>query len=379
MKNKILVTEKDIIKTYSKQQQQLAFQYLKVIKFRKKFGWSKYKIAEYTNIPIGRIKHWIYEGVKPVPIKIVEELKSKGLVPFSTNNKNFDVIVEILAFIFGDGHLSENFILFSNKRKRNLIELKKKLKRLKFYGKFSKKVNKNHIMPSGRKLSGTSYDFRVCSSALTRMIISLGGPAGDKTINPVYLPKWLIMSSNEITSKFLGVFYANEGGTPTLCNNTICGLRIKASKNIELRKEHEYFLNQIRYIFKRLNIQTSGIKWENAFNKRKNGDITQPAYFNINNAFENFLIFSSRVPISYNYEKKKKIDSVKKQVICRVLRYLKNCEKYDKAKDLSDSGVNLNRISKELGLNYKTAQYWFKNGKPMLYNKRHSLSNLVKV
>lgn len=366
----------DIITTYSKEQQERCREYFEVIKVRNNTGFCTKRIAQITGVDKGRVKHWIYDKVRPVPVKIIGELEKKRLLPFSKDNPYFEIILDCFSFVFGDGHLDNNLIDFSSRYKKDLLILEKKLKLLGFNGRICKRILIDYIMYDGKILNGKSYSLRVGSSSFARLLIALGAPKGNKTNIPMNLPEWLLESSIKIKSRFLGVLYGNEGTTPTLIGryNSISRLRLKFVKNIKLKDDHEKFLNQLSELFKELGISISKINWEKKLIKRKDGNITQPAYVDIDNNFVNFLKFYNTIPILYNSSKSRELRKVADTITNKIRNYIENCKNYHEMLKLIRSGTNLNQISLKLGVNYKTLQYWKNGGKPLIYKQRDSLA-----
>src|SRR3989338_1078377 len=85
-----LVTEQDLINTYSKEEQlssQKYAEYLELIKMNPTMGYKK--AAKLLEIKSGQTRWWHTKGEKkaiPLPLKVTEKLKNAGLIPFYETN-----------------------------------------------------------------------------------------------------------------------------------------------------------------------------------------------------------------------------------------------------------------------------------------------------
>lgn len=372
-KNTLFIDETCIVNTYPKKWQELYFQYEKVKKLREETGWSKYKISDYLEIDIGRIKHWIYDGTEPMPVKVIRTLKNNGLLPFSEKNKHFQLMLDCLSFIFGDGTLSNKKIIFSG-RIEDLKEMKRKLAEIGFEGKIITKKMENYRILGERILNGTSNDLIINSVSLAKLLICMGTPIGDKTIKPISIPEWLKKGNQINRKRFLGVLYGCEGKTPKFTKGGMI-LGVKFSKNVKYKNEHEKFMGDIKEMFSEIGIRTSNFVWDKKINKRKDGIKTQACHFTIGD-FLSMLRFLNSIEILYCKSKAMKTSEFKMMFLGKFDEFAKRHEKYEQCIDLS-SHLNTRQISLKTGISYKTVEYWIRGGKPVLYDKKNEIKEEI--
>jgi intein/homing endonuclease len=375
MKNNgaLLINEKCIVKTYPKKWWELYFQHEKVTDLRRKTGWSKYKISDYLNVSEERVKHWIYDGTEPMPVKVIRSLKSKGLLPFSEENRHFQLIMDCFSFVYGDGTLTENRVMFSG-RVEDLEEIKRRLSEVGFCGKIRTIKTENYIILGGRILNGTTNDLIINSAPLAKLLACMGAPVGDKTIKPIHIPPWLKKSDLTIKKRFLGVLYGCEGKTPKFAKGGMI-LGIKFSKNIEYKREHEKFMKDIKSMFSEFGIRTSNLVWDKKVNNRKDGVKTQACHFTIGD-FLSILKFLNGIEILCCRSRTTKTNDFAILFSEKFNEFNERHEKYEQSIGLSKN-LNTRQISRRLGISYKTVEYWIKGGKPVLYDKRKEINKEI--
>ena len=92
MESKILVSEQDIINTYSQKDKiscQKYFEYLKLVQDNPTIGYKK--AAKLLGVKQGSTRWWHTKGEKraiPNPLKVVQKLKEAGLLPFIEDHKD---------------------------------------------------------------------------------------------------------------------------------------------------------------------------------------------------------------------------------------------------------------------------------------------------
>ena len=106
MEPEVLVSEQDIIATYSEEEQLSCRQYAeyqKIIQENPSFGYKR--CAKLLGVSQGRTRWWHTKGTKkavPIALKTVEKLKSAGLIPFTEEHEHAKTIFNILGTLFGN-------------------------------------------------------------------------------------------------------------------------------------------------------------------------------------------------------------------------------------------------------------------------------------
>lgn len=374
-----IITEEDIVNAYPEGARERIKQYFQVIGIREKTGKSSHNISKETGIPIGRVKHWIYDKNTPFEAQGILELKEKGLVPLKIENtEKFLTMLDCFAFVFGDGNLTEYSVMFTG-NPIDLNVLKKKLSKLGYRGEIKKKKLTHHLMPNGKFLNGTSFTLRICSVPLAKLLVAMGAPKGNKTINEFKIPEWLMEAPLFVKKRFLGVIYGNEGSTPAGgLYGSVLEPRLKFSKDVELKNNHEEYLKQLKRLFGDMEIKTSVIRAEKQKNNRKDGIVTYHAYFNILGSYINIMRFCKKVPILYNSKKAARFEDITKICNGKLRKGLEKISKYDTCIELSKREKNIAKIARGLGVNKRTAHCWIKNGnKPFMHDKVEEIERVL--
>lgn len=101
MNNKIpIVTEADIIKTYSAKQEKRVKEYLKVMCFKNQ-NISCVRISKLLKLEVWKVHGWLCKGAKPYPIHTVEKCKSYNWLPLYPTPQ----LARLVGLSMGDGSI----------------------------------------------------------------------------------------------------------------------------------------------------------------------------------------------------------------------------------------------------------------------------------
>jgi len=183
-------------------------------------------------------------------------------------NINLSRIVSYLTF---DGHLAErlSMFLFTAGKKEDLHECKNLVKNeFGLDGKF-KKIDTN--------MYGTSYEYRIISKPISRILELIGVPKGNKVIKKFRVPLW-IKNNKKLSISYLKVAFHCEGSMWKEPGRI--RIRFKIGKDEKIVNNGILFMDDIRFMLKKLNILTTKI-WTINGNTRKNGGFTLYISFDI--------------------------------------------------------------------------------------------------
>ena len=160
-------------------------------------------------------------------LKTIKRLKEKDLLPLKYSNPKLKIIVRLTGHIFGDGWFTKvkgkpKLIGFSGEIE-DLKRIQKDLDILGIkYTKIHSRKTTSLINTYSKKrifVNGTSNSFSVTDSCLVKLIDALNIFAGDKTINPFLIPKWIMDAPKFIKKEFLSSLMGSEGDTPKIRKN----------------------------------------------------------------------------------------------------------------------------------------------------------------
>jgi Lon-like ATP-dependent protease len=313
MESKILVSEQDIINTYSKEDQfscQKYFEYKKLIRGNPALGYKK--AAKLLGVKQGSTRWWHTEGEKkatPNPLKVVQKLKDFGLIPFTEKHKDSETIFNILGTLFGDGGIDCRFntVAFISADKRDVDLWHEDLMKI-----FSFAQGKTQIVEGGEY--GHSYNVRCYDRAVVRFFAALGAPVGNKVTTEYFLPKWILGSSESSKVAFLDGYLASEvsipiyvvGASTMYFNNFSLGV----SKIEFLEETHRAFLKSVEFLLDSVGVPTTGnlYKCSSSGTHRKDGTFTANYRIFIKTSYNNVLYFNELFPLCYAQGKKDRLN-----------------------------------------------------------------------
>lgn len=313
---KILVSEQDIINTYSKKDQfscQKYFEYLKLVQENPTIGYKK--AAKLLGIKQGSTRWWHTKGEKkaiPNPLKVVQKLKEAGLLPFTEQHKDAKILFNILGTLFGDGGVDcrLNTVAFISADKRDVDLWHEDLLKI-----FPFAKGKTQIVEGGEY--GHSYNIRCYDRAVVRFFAALGAPVGNKVTTVYTLPKWLLGASEESRIAFLDGYLASEVSVPrwrpdSLGNCRFTDFSVGISKVLSLEGEHKNFLRGVEKLLHSVGIETTGNINKNlsAGTIRKDGAQTANYRIFIRTTFHRVLFFDEIFGLYYAQDKKKRTQEV---------------------------------------------------------------------
>jgi len=196
--------------------------------------------------------------IKTFPnVKSESKELAKKILPLYSSPK----LVEIVGALLTDGHIdwytsdsrprTRKILLYSN----NKEECQWFLKNCEDLFRIGGEVQKYKPSTGYSKLS--SYKAVVWNATLARILILAGVPAGDKTKIRYEVPRWIMMSNNEIKLAFLKILFNFDGSIPRNKKDRPCSWQMSYSVNKKknLIENGVKFLGQIKKLLKEFNIK----------------------------------------------------------------------------------------------------------------------------
>lgn len=335
---RILVSEQDIINTYSKDEQfscQKYFEYKKLIKENPTFGYKK--CAKLLGVPQGRTRWWHTKGKKkaiPLALKAVQKLRDAKLIPFTEHHKDAKIIFNMLGVLFGDGGVDKrlNTVAFISSDKRDID-----LWKFDFENFFPFAKNKIQIVEGGEY--GHSYNIRCWDRSVILFFVALGVPVGDKVATKYTLPKYIFEISRKKRIAFLDGLFAAEISVPRFRGDLrwswtkrFTDFSFGMSKIDFFEEEHNAFLNSIKRLSKTVGLTTTPNLRKEICKPimRKDGNISYCYRIFFQTHHEKVLEFNEQFELRYAKDKKEQLEN---QVwIAKEHKRRKNSEVYKKIK-----------------------------------------------
>ena len=316
----ILVTDQDIVNTYSHYDRlscQKYLEYLKLVKENPSFGYKR--CSKILGIPMGRCR-WRHtkrsKRGKPLPLKTVDKLKEAGFLPFKSNHRYAESIFRIYGTLLGDVGIDcrLNTMSFISSVKENVDLWVEDL--VKIFPFIKEKIN---LREGGEY--GHSYCMRTYDRAVIRFFVALGVPVGDKMIVHYSIPAYF-KNLNKINVKsFLDGLFSSEIAIPRAVisrkTNFFKNFSFSLGKTIALEKDHLIFLKDIQRLTENLGVKfTPNLRKDaNHKRKRKDGKESNGCRIFFRSGIPNVLEFQKLFPLKYSAEKKLKFDEEIKKAL----------------------------------------------------------------
>ncbi len=362
-----------ILNTFGEREIRRIEKFSKVTELRN--GGTRIKeISKLTSIPETTVISWVYGTAKPVALRSIEACKIRRLVPIRTDSKRFVTLLEVFAWIFGDGNMNVKFgivNLFGRK-----LDLEKIAVRITNEFGFTCKI---------RECTGTSDDPDNCTlsiqgkgiRAFARMLKAMGAPDGNKVEQEFLIPKWLFLLKPRLKNIFLEVFLSNEMCVRNIMReNTFPEIGIKMRKLGNMKQNLIDFLDQIGDLLNGFGIDTkrSKIVYEKIY---KDG-IKSDAFISIGSSITNIIRFTKIFRLIFAEEKQQVLYRFNKLAFDKALNRLKFIRAFEVAIKLREDGLTIAEISRELNLSTCTVNFWV-NGKakPRLLDNKMDLLKAI--
>lgn len=294
-----LATKEDVISMYSTSrinQQRNALKYYEAMELRRKLGWGSLRISRTIGMPLGAVHHWLRD-YEPRSVKGVKELENIGLLPLRiSNSKPFIQFVRTFGLRFADGCIYEQkrnnsftgYVCFGDKEDAT-----------KFIDDCKSAWN-IELIPH---FSSNAY-YIYLPASLVRLMIIVGSPVGDKTLQSFNLPKWIFQLPNNLKFAFLDGIFSGDGEVPRLKKSGLASESLKISLSSEKSVADDFsksFMLDLWKLIDSLSIKASKpTVMSNQPRIAKDGTTTYPIHIRILTERENMIKFLSNVKYHYN-------------------------------------------------------------------------------
>ena len=337
---------------------------------------GKLSVKEITKaLQLGKLRlveNW-YRQALPRPIVTLLTIHYKNFHKLSKQQMAY-----LFGWGFGDGGLTNelNYYFICGK-KHDLLKIDDYLKdQIINIPIFIQENNANNFITlhngTKKEISGTnSWILYIRDSSFCKLLYALGLPKGEKVLQPTKIPLWIQEGEIQIKKSFLNALFEGELQTHKVQLNTkrnkidICPVTFGLSK-IEKHKQNLLeLLEDIRRMLQGFQIVSTVAETPKPSNIRKrDGLTTYSSRFYISISASNTIRFSKHIQFPFNKEKQiamqKALTEAKRKIGVMKLQV----NKYRKALEMFEKGSSIYKISKELNIQWHTANNW-------LTTKRH--------
>lgn len=300
--------------------------------------------------------------------QMTKKLKELNLLPLKMNNPKLPYLIKLMAFITGDGTLTflkngKNQI-FCYGNEEDLEEIRKDIERIGFNPSRVYSRNRNHEIKTSYdtiKFNRTEKSIKTSSQSLALILLLLGTPSGNKTVNAFEVPKWLLKSPKWMKRLYLASFFGAELSSPATITNHAFNFNsplLSINKRKEKVRSARKFLKQIKRMLSELGTESDFIKEREEF-KNKKGAISIRLRLSIRATPKNLIKFWSQIGFEYN-KKRQFLANVAVHYLKSKQRIIKERNEAEKeAKELHKRELNGKKIFKLLKEKYENINLRF--------------------
>ncbi len=282
-----IIDEFDIVKTYNDKMFENSVDYYRWKNTRIGVGYNKCKIL---GIKQSTMRLW-FAGMKPKSIQFVEKLRSKRLIPLTSDDKRLVEIALVLGALFGDGCIDRNLntLSFTSSEKETVERFAKMIENV--FGKVPYEIRENI------NVTGKSYLFRTWDRSVIRFFVALGAPVGRKTEIKFRFPEWVLIKPSTFLA-FVDGLFSSDGCIPRWsCSKMFSGSFEITQITDDIENKLEFFEIVSKFLGKfgirsRVKIERYDGRWRIGLT--------------FENSLENAIRFLSLVPISLSDYKRSK-------------------------------------------------------------------------
>ncbi len=331
---KIILTERDFINTYAETQQE-------------------------------RIRQWFYgerQRLKPAEAHTIDKLCKLGLLPLKANSQAMEKLAALLGFICGDGHINYhkaapgrlNYpICCFTGSKEDMEQIRTDIKSLGIDA--ERKLVKS-------KVAKNFYSLWIKHAILSRILIALGAPCGNKVASSFSIPEWILNGNKSIKKAFLAAYFGCEMSIPRTHFKNKRDIKtpsVSIDKTEENLQSGIAFYEQIQHLLKEdFLVDTSKINVLRRKLRKKYKKETYYISFTINNSRDNLIRFFSRVGYAYCTYKKTAMRRALAYLLYRNHLIIERLEKKAEAIQLRKQKLSYSKISKLISVPATTINGW---------------------
>ena len=249
--------------------------------------------------------------------QLVDVLKDRGLLPLTTTDTEFNILLKLVGYHTGDGTFNKHGNTAFYGPKEDLETIQDDIERLGFTASpiYSRDRQHEHM---GVKFEQTEHKVRSTSKAFERLMQELGAPHGPKVESDFTAPSYLEELARWQQALYLSAFFGAEMSKPAAQSRTNLYCPTISHNRIEEQDDAgRRFMEQIKQLLSSLDIKTNTIETRESESNQDHDVIRYR--LGIKNDSETLIRFFSTVGYRYNLEKQKKA--------IKAIQYLKKKEK----------------------------------------------------
>ena len=239
--------------------------------------------------------------------QLLAHIAKLGLMNLKLDDPKLSYLLKIMGLVFGDGILPRSTLITTiYGTLEDLQDVKKDLALLGvpsgIYSRNRKHDNKTHY--GSYKFESTEYSLKISSRAFGLVLGALGVPVGNKSLQPYFVPHWIMSSERWQKRLFIASYFGAELSAPRSNGGVnFHSPALSLNKLESLSSNSIVFLSQIRDILSQLEIGCTKITKVDGYTHFGKRGKTVGYRLQISPNSENLIKFFSTVSYEYNRRK----------------------------------------------------------------------------
>src|SRR6266545_3775945 len=236
----------------------------------------------------------------------VRVLKSRGLLPLTTDEEALPIVVRLAGHLFGDGGIYRHGKYWAGLgfkgKPEDLEEVRRDVQALGFHA----SEIKTHQVKS-EVAEGFTTNFFCGSKPLWALFAALEVPCGDKAAVKYRVPEWLRKMPPWIKREFLAAYFGSELGKPAIdrrYGKTFLQPAFSLNKVPDALAGGMQFVRDIRFMLREFGVRVSRITTTKGW-RRKDGTVTRKIRVHLSTELHSLRNLYARVGYRYSIERER--------------------------------------------------------------------------
>ncbi|MDV3244206.1 MAG: hypothetical protein LYZ66_03375 [Nitrososphaerales archaeon] len=289
--------------------------------------------------------------------RIISELESRFLLPFSYDDPRLPAFVRLVGHIFGDGTLSYSRggtgyggKVIASGASNDLAFVAQDLEAIGFHASPVYEGSATSVIrtSSGSRTVSGAYNVVSCSSiVLFTLLKSLGCPVGEKTVAAYHVPRWIMHGPAWVKAEFLASYFGSELEKPRFKGTTLCPPSFSLSKTSEFLQSGLDFVDDLKSMAAELGVSVSSSRIAPSA-ERRDGQRTFKILVYLASNIQNLINLFGRVGYEYQAERQVMARYCLQFLTLKQIRMRSTQKAYVRAIELRKLGLSYREIAETL-------------------------------
>src|SRR6266571_1851233 len=236
----------------------------------------------------------------------VRVLKSRGLLPLTTDEEALPIVARLAGHLFGDGGIYRHGKYWAGLgftgKPEDLEQVRRDVQALGFH---ASEIRTHHV--KSEVAEGSTTNFFCGSKPLWALFAALDVPCGDKAAVKYRVPEWLRKMPPWIKREFLAAYFGSELGKPAIdgrYGKTFLQPAFSLNKVPDALAGGMEFVRDIRFMLREFGVRVSRITTTKGW-RRKDGTVTRKIRVHLSAELHSLRNLYARVGYRYSIERER--------------------------------------------------------------------------